>query len=168
VTHRVTICAHLHHLLVQTSRESAQHSKTVVSVSKHDERLDAAVKCDWDVVCGGVHDARALGVTDEREELVGARSGLSLEAVHDVGGALAGAADDIRAGGILTINRVRGLRFENDDWCRTDLDRITPGAWKSEGGVADYRVANNNAELATCCIVRLARSTGWMCGQVSI
>ncbi len=45
----------------------------------------------------------------------------------------------------------------------TDLDGISPGARKLEGRVADNRVANDDAKLATACnVVGLACSAGWI------
>ena len=104
ITYRVTRGAHLLHLPVQPDGEPAQDiSETVIRVPKHDDRLDSTVQGDGDIARGRMHDARTLGVADQSELLIRARNGLVHEAVHDIGGTLQRAGDDVGAGGILSI-----------------------------------------------------------------
>lgn len=102
ITYRVTIGADLHNLLVQPGREAAeQRTQAQGAISKHDERLDAAIQLGGNVVGSSTHDGRALGVAHESEGLVGTGGGLRRETVDYVGGALADARDDSGTGGVL-------------------------------------------------------------------
>ncbi len=75
----------------------------MIRVPKHDDRLDATIQVDGNILRGGMHDTRTLGVADQRELLIRASNSLELEAVHDIDGALQRAGNDVGAGGILSI-----------------------------------------------------------------
>jgi len=161
-SYRVARRANLLHLRVEPDREPAQKvSETVIAVAKHHQRLDARVQGDGDIFRGGMHDAGALGVANQRKGLLRASSGLRLEAVHDVLGALTSAGDDVGAGGIL--KKSDETTQVNPVVCKTHLNGITPGAGKLNGRVANNRVTNDDAELAAASFpVGLARSASWV------
>jgi len=161
-SYRVARRANLLHLRVEPDREPAQKvSETVVSVAKHHQRLDARVQGDGDIFRGGMHDSGTLGVANQRKGLLWASSGLRLEAIHDVLGALASAGDDVGAGGIL--KKSDETTQEHTMASDTHLNRISPGAGKLDSRVANNRVTNDDAELAAASFpVGLARSASWV------
>ena len=73
----------------------------MIRVTKHDDRLDATVQVDGNILRSGMHDTRTLGVADQSELLIRASNSLELEAVHDINRALQRSSDDVGAGGIL-------------------------------------------------------------------